>query len=57
MSYVGNPKLMNNIMAKISILIPYSIDEQTKIANFLNDIDNKINHVTKQLEGTKQFKK
>jgi type I restriction enzyme S subunit len=56
-SYVGNPKLMNNIMAKISILIPYSIDEQTKIANFLNDIDNKINHVTKQLEGTKQFKK
>jgi len=31
-------------------------EEQTKIANFLTEIDNKINHVTKQLDGTKQFK-
>ncbi|HZF70941.1 restriction endonuclease subunit S [Sulfuricurvum sp.] len=56
-SYVGNPKLMNNTMGGIKITIPSSIDEQTKIANFLSAIDTKINLVTKQLDEAKNFKK
>ena len=32
-------------------------DEQTKIANFLSSIDNKIEQVGKQLDESKQFKK
>ncbi len=31
--------------------------EQTKIANFLSSIDSKIEHVQKQLDSTKEFKK
>lgn len=31
--------------------------EQTKIANFLTEIDDKINQTKSQLEGTKQYKK
>ena len=41
---------------KFSIAIP-SIEEQTKIANFLSSIDNKIEQVIKQLDESKQFKK
>lgn len=55
-SYVGNPKLMNNIMAKISINFP-CVEEQTKIANFLTALDTKIALVESQLNGTKQYKK
>lgn len=56
-SYVGNPKLMNNTMGSIKIFIPTSIKEQTKIANFLSAIDSKIEQVQKQLNFTKEFKK
>ena len=56
-SYVGNPKLMNNTMGGIKITIPSSIDEQTKIANFLSAIDTKIDFVAKQLDEAKNFKK
>ena len=56
-SYVGNPKLMNNVMEKIKISIPSSINEQTKIANFLSSVDSKIDEVGKQLDESKQFKK
>ena len=38
--------------------IPFpSFEEQTKIANFLSSIDNKIEQVGKQLDESKQFKK
>lgn len=47
-SYVGNPKLMNNIMAKIIIDFP-CVDEQTKISNFLTAINDKIASVQAQL--------
>lgn len=56
-SYVGNPKLMNNVMAKIKISIPISLDEQQKIANFLSSLDSKIKLVSTQIENTKLFKK
>ena len=41
---------------KFSISIP-SMEEQTKIANFLSSIDSKIEQVQKQLASTKEFKK
>ena len=45
-------KLRNNF----KVLLP-SIQEQTKIANFLSSIDTKIEKAQKQLEKTKEFKK
>ncbi|NLK38558.1 MAG: restriction endonuclease subunit S [Epulopiscium sp.] len=56
-AYVGNPKLMNNVMAGIEINIPMSVAEQTKIANFLSAIDVKINHTQKQIEKAEVWKK
>ncbi len=56
-SYVGNPKLMNNVMAEIEISIPTSISEQTKIADFLSTIDNKISYCHSQIEKTEVWKK
>lgn len=43
-------------LSKIKIDVP-SLPEQTKIANFLTALDNKIALVEKQLNGTKQYKK
>ena len=56
-SYVGNPKLMNNVMSKISISVPSSMDEQTKIADFLSAIDRKIESVATQITETQTFKR
>lgn len=41
-SYIGNPKLMNNVMAEINIRIPSSIEEQQAIATILSDMDKEI---------------
>ena len=41
-SYVGNPKLMNNVMADISIMIPVSPLEQNIISEMFAKIDNLI---------------
>lgn len=40
----------------IELFVP-RIEEQTKIANFLSAIDDKINSVSRQIEQTRQFKK
>lgn len=56
-SYIGNPKLMNNVMGAIKIIIPISLEEQQKIANFLSDIDNKIELLENKLELLKNEKK
>ncbi len=56
-SYVGNPKLMNNIMSSIRIKIPVSIKEQQKIGSFLQSLDTKISLTQKQVVLTKQYKK
>lgn len=55
-SYVGNPKLMNNVMAKIKIYFP-SVQEQQKIADFLSAIDESIEKVNEQITQTQSFKK
>ena len=41
-SYVGNPKLMNNVVSGIDIFIPCLIEEQTAIATILSDMDAEI---------------
>ncbi|VAY88352.1 hypothetical protein CARN8_2990003 [mine drainage metagenome] len=46
---------MNNVMAKIVIDFP-SVAEQTKIANFLTEIDDKISNAQLQLTTAKQYK-
>ena len=56
-AYVGNPKLMNNVMAGIEITIPTSVAEQIIIANFLSAIDDKISHTRKQIEKAEVWKK
>ncbi len=56
-SYVGNPKLMNNVMAEISITIPNSVEEHNKISDFFSSIDEKINYTQTQIEKTETWKK
>lgn len=41
-SYVGNPKLMNNVMADIQIMIPTSREERNKISSYFSNIDHLI---------------
>ena len=41
-SHVGNPKLMNNVMSEIEIIIPKSVEEQLKISEYLDTFDNLI---------------
>lgn len=53
---LGVPSLSTATIYKIKIDLP-TIAEQTKIANFLTSIDNKLNYTSKQLEQAQQFKK
>ena len=55
-SYVGNPKLMNNIMAEIKIDLP-CLKEQQKISDILSLLDEKIDTDKETLEHLKQLKK
>ena len=41
-SHVGNPKLMNNVMSEIQVSLPKTIDEQIRISEFLQELDNLI---------------
>ncbi|MCC7201382.1 MAG: restriction endonuclease subunit S, partial [Nitrospirae bacterium] len=41
-SYVGNPKLMNNVVQDIRVRIPDSFEEQTAIAQILSGMDAEI---------------
>ena len=56
-SYVGNPKLMNNVMGGIKIKIPKSIFEQQKISEVLSLADEEINNLKNELKEQKQQKK
>jgi type I restriction enzyme S subunit len=55
-SYVGNPKLMNNVMAKIKIKLP-SLPEQQKVASFLSAIDKKIELIDAQIQKMQERKR
>ena len=41
-SYVGNPKLMNNVMADIEIMIPPKQEEREQISKFFEYLDDLI---------------
>ena len=56
-SYVGNPKLMNNVMAEIEIAVPPSFAEQQKIAECLSSVDDLIQAEADQLQALKDHKK
>ena len=55
-SFVGNPKLMNNVMAEIVIPIP-SLQEQQKIADCLSALDDQIAAETEKITALKDYKK
>lgn len=55
-SYVGNPKLMNNVMKKIKITIP-SLPEQQKIADCLTSLDERIEAQEEKIATLKEHKK
>ncbi len=56
-SYVGNPKLMNNTMGIIKIKIPKALKEQQKIAEVLTTTDREIELLKEELEVLKEQKR
>lgn len=52
----AQPQIVGNAIKKIDFLCPY-LEEQTKIANFLSAIDQKIEVVAQQIQQTKLWKK
>lgn len=56
-SYVGNPKLMNNVMAEITISLPTSEKEREVISAFFDQIDNLITLHQQQLDDMQEYKK
>jgi type I restriction enzyme S subunit len=55
-SYVGNPKLMNNVMAEITLLIPSSIQEQQKISALIDSLNERQDHLNMQIEAIKKWR-
>ena len=55
-SKVGNPKLMNNIMSEILIVIPQTIEEQLVISDFFRTLDTQITTLTQKLHHLRTLK-
>ena len=55
-SYVGNPKLMNNVMAEITIALPESEKERQVISSILSYYDNLISSHMQKLDGLQSLK-
>ena len=56
-SYVGNPKLMNNVMAEICIWLPSEDTERKAISTFVYSLDRLITLHQRKLEKLKIIKK
>jgi type I restriction enzyme S subunit len=56
-SYVGNPKLMNNVMADIVIKIPTQAEEREQLSSFFASLDNLITLHQRELERLQNIKK
>ena len=56
-SYVGNPKLMNNVMADIEIMIPTHAEEREKLSVFFRNLDTLITLHQRKCDDTKELKK
>ena len=56
-SYVGNPKLMNNVMADIEITLPDDENEQKRISYLFDKIDNLITLHQRKYEKLRNLKK
>lgn len=56
-SYVGNPKLMNNVMADIEIMIPTQAEEREKLSVFFCNLDHLITLHQRKCDDTKELKK
>lgn len=56
-SYVGNPKLMNNVMADIVIQIPTQAEEREQLSSFFAKLDNLITLHQSKCENLKNLKK
>ena len=56
-SRVGNPKLMNNIMVDIPIIIPPLLEEQIMIGNYIQKLDQNIEAEKKKLEQYQTMKR
>lgn len=54
-SYIGNPKLMNNVVAEIALAIP-SYKEQKRIAEILTNIDKAIEKTEQLIDKYKKIK-
>jgi type I restriction enzyme S subunit len=55
-SYIGNPKLMNNVVADIVITIPSSVKEQVAISEVISDMDTEIEKLESQLTKYQNIK-
>lgn len=56
-SYVGNPKLMNNVMADIEIKLPSQEKERDIISSFFCDLDNLLTLHQREINALKTLKK
>ena len=56
-SHVGNPKLMNNVMSDIEIVIPKFIKEQEFISKYFSNLDHLITLHQRKLDKLKTLKK
>ena len=55
-SYVGNPKLMNNVMADIMINIPIALKEQEQISGLFTIVDTLITLHQRKVDSLKNVK-
>jgi len=56
-SYVGNPKLMNNVVKNIEITFPPTLSEQRAIAQILSDMDAEIEALERKKQKYEMMKK